>query len=455
MQSSPCPAAALADRWCRVLSRRGDEVALWEWGNGGTRPQSWSFVRLDEEAEQRARALRGGAGDRRAPVVVAATGSVAEFVIGVLAAWKAGRAAALEEAGTGVPLPALPWPETMPVALVKRTSGSTGAPRHLLFNADQVVADVDQLLPTMALDPEWINLAAVSPAHSYGFSNLVTPLLFHGMRLLAPGSVLPQAIRRSQHWLEAEAGSTASLVIPAVPAMWRAWLDSAAVAPDGVARAISAGAMLPTALEQAALGAWGLKIHNFYGSSECGGIAYDDSDQVRPEPGRVGRPVAGVCLSIDDTGRVVVHSRACALGVWSDDGFDEQSVVGQGRFVSTDLGRLGGDGVLCLGGRADDVVNLAGRKVNPESVEAILRAHDLVEHCVVFGIESGDAARGEELVACVRLRGVATADGVRRWLAGRLPAWQQPRHWWVCDDLRPDVRGKIPRAVWRRRFGAR
>lgn len=461
MQMQPSSTAQLIDRWQRVLSQQGDKPAVWEWSEGSQMPEVVRFTDLDAAAERKVRKLLEGGGDGPdlAPVVVVAAGSVAAVVTDVLAAWKAGRAAVLEEAGEAPPLPGRPWPGSLPVALVKRTSGSTGRARHLLFSAGQLAADVDQLMPSMALDPAWINLAAVSPAHSYGFSNLVTPLLLHGMRLVAPGSVLPQALRRAQEWLASAGGPAAPLVIPAVPAMWRAWLQAGAVDPALVARAISAGAPLPSALERKALKTSGLKIHNFYGSSECGGIAYDDGEELRSEPGMVGRPVAGVTLEIDSDGRVVVHSRACALGVWKPSGNVAREVVGDGRFVSTDLGRIGDDGGLRLVGRADDVVNLAGRKVNPEAIEAVLRTHDLVEHCVVFGIDSGDAARGHELVACVRLRdgggalaGDSHGDSLRRWLAERLPSWQRPRHWWVCKDLAPDVRGKIPREGWRRRY---
>ena len=38
---------------------------------------------------------------------------------------------------------------------------------------------------------------------------------------------------------------------------------------------ISAGAVLPPAVAQAFFERFGVKIHNFYGSSETGGICYD------------------------------------------------------------------------------------------------------------------------------------------------------------------------------------
>ena len=39
----------------------------------------------------------------------------------------------------------------------------------------------------------------------------------------------------------------------------------------------------PAGLEQGVFSAGGLKLHNFYGSSECGGIAYDSLTEPRSD----------------------------------------------------------------------------------------------------------------------------------------------------------------------------
>ena len=67
---------------------------------------------------------------------------------------------------------------------------------------------------------------------------------------------------------------TQALTLPAVPALWRVWNDADAI-PPSTRLAISAGAPLPVAVEREIFQRQGLKVHNCYGASECGGIAYD------------------------------------------------------------------------------------------------------------------------------------------------------------------------------------
>ena len=49
----------------------------------------------------------------------------------------------------------------------------------------------------MGLRPDWPNLGVISLAHSYGFSNLVLPLLLHGIPLILAPSPLPEAVRQA------------------------------------------------------------------------------------------------------------------------------------------------------------------------------------------------------------------------------------------------------------------
>ena len=72
----------------------------------------------------------------------------------------------------------------------KFTSATAGAARLVAFTAGQLMADADNIVATMGLRADWPNLGVISMAHSYGFSNLVLPLLLHGIPLiLAPVAV--------------------------------------------------------------------------------------------------------------------------------------------------------------------------------------------------------------------------------------------------------------------------
>jgi len=103
------------------------------------------------------------------------------------------------------------------------------------------MADAENIVQTMGLRPEWPNFGVISLAHSYGFSNLVTPLLLHGIPLILSNSALPESLR------QATGLGGEGITVPAVPALWRIWHE-ARVITDQVRLSISAGAPLPLKL---------------------------------------------------------------------------------------------------------------------------------------------------------------------------------------------------------------
>ena len=61
-------------------------------------------------------------------------------------------------------------------ALLKLTSGTTAAPRAIRFRSAQLLADAEQICDTMGITEADLNFAVIPLSHSYGFSNLITPL---------------------------------------------------------------------------------------------------------------------------------------------------------------------------------------------------------------------------------------------------------------------------------------
>jgi len=292
----------------------------------------------------------------------------------------------------------------------------------------------------MGLRPDWPNLGVISLAHSYGFSNLVLPLLLHGIPLVLLDSPLPESLRRA-------AATVPHTTLPAVPALWRTWHEAGAI-PANVRLAISAGAPLPLSLEQDVFAKAGLKIHNFYGATECGGIAYDISSTPRMDAVCVGSPMKNVTLSVNQDGCLEVRSAAAGQSYWPA----PETNLGSGCYSTSDLAEIR-DGQVFLRGRASDQINVAGRKVSPEIVERALSQHPQVRDCLVFGAPGAGNGRGEIIVACVVTDPGATLEALRQFLLEQLPAWQVPREWRLLDSLAPNQRGKLSRAEWRSRLG--
>ena len=237
------------------------------------------------------------------------------------------------------------------------------------------------------------------------------------------------------------------MTLPAVPALWRAWQNAGAIVPN-IKLAISAGAPLPLNLEADIYHQCGLKVHNFYGASECGGIGYDSTETPRTEAGCIGRPLQNVAVSVAEDGCLEVRSRAVAQT------YLPKSIrtLANGCYRTSDVAELV-DGVIYLRGRAGDLINVAGRKVAPEVIERVLAEHPCVRDCLVFGFPDDKAERGELIIACIALNGPVSADALRKFSLSRLPDWQVPRDWWFVEALPVNERGKLSRADWRRKYG--
>jgi acyl-CoA synthetase (AMP-forming)/AMP-acid ligase II len=413
----------LYERWQKVARERRNETALRDLGSG----QSWTFAQLVREAEK-------SLPDH--PGMVFPQGHSPEFVFTVLRAWR--------RSIVVCPLESHHQPLTVstPPALcchLKTTPATTGAPRTVAFTEEQLAADAENIVATMELRPEWPNLGVISMAYSYGFSNLVLPLVLQGIPLFLAPSPLPEILRGA-------AKARWDVTLAGVPALWHAWHKAGAIL-HNVRLAISAGAPLPLALERAVFEQHGIKIHNFYGSTECGGIAYDATEVPRTDEASVGQPMKSVKVSAGTDGVLLVRSRAVGETYWPE----PEEKLGKGVFQTCDLGELK-NGEVLLRGRTSDHINVAGRKVSPAIIEQALREHKAVGECLVFGVPSSDAHRIDLIVACVTVEAGSTQDDLKQFLLQKLPSWQVPREWWFVKSLGANGRGKISRAQWRRNF---
>ncbi len=316
--------------------------------------------------------------------------------------------------------------------LLKLTSGTTAEPRVIRFTARQLLADCDHICDGMGLREDDLNYGVVSFAHSYGFSNLITPLLCRGIPLVAASDIMPRAL------VDGLASSRAT-VFAGVPAIFRA-LAEVDGSGNSLRLCISAGSPLSKEVASKFVSNWERKLHSLYGSSECGGICYDSSEFADVPPGYVGPPLPHVELRMEHEGpsQVEVRGEAVGGGYYPEEGAEN---FHDGMFRPADLLERERDGYV-ITGRISDVINVSGRKVNPSEVERVLKLSPRVREAVVLGLPV--QTRGEEVTACVA--GEATEEELRKLCSRNLPSWQVPRRWFFWKEIPLNARGKISRA---------
>lgn len=454
----------LLSRWENTLARRGAEPALFSTRGEVER----TFAAIEEEAS---RFANGDLSDLPAGSVVAIQmGSHAAWPALLLACWRRGlvalpleagmteqeresalkvcAAAAIVAAAEEVTMvrhlrhERVDWNGKVPV-LLKLTSGTTAAPRAIRFRSEQLVADCAQICETMGITDRDLNFAVIPVSHSYGFSNLLTPLITRGVPMVLSRDRIPRAVLD-------DLARTGATVFPGMPVFYQAFceMDEVPALPK-LRLCISAGAPLPLPVAQKFREKFGHAIHSFYGSSECGGICYDH-DAPLVEEGFVGRAMTGVDLEMleaDAAGsRIRVRSAAAGDAYFPEPDFNK---LGRGYFVPDDLLTRTRDGFRIVG-RESDIINVAGKKVNPAEVEAALLSFEGVRAAVVFG--RGSALRNEEVAACVVAEDSVREPALLEFCRRRLSGWQVPKRIFFLDEIPVNERGKITRRALAEQF---
>jgi acyl-CoA synthetase (AMP-forming)/AMP-acid ligase II len=330
-----------------------------------------------------------------------------------------------------------------PPSLLKITSGTTAAPRAIRFRSEQLLADCEQICDTMGISDADLNFGVIPISHSYGFSNLLTPLIVRGVPIAVSNDRTPRAV------LEGLANTKAT-VLPATPVFYQAFckIENTPKLPN-LRLCISAGAPLPATTAREFREKFQLAIHSFYGASECGGICYDREGTAESE-GFVGPPMKDVELDPIDSiaGPTQLRVRSAAAG----DGYFPNSnpeKLGNGAFVPDDLLERAGAGFKIVG-RVSELINVAGKKVNPAEIEAHLRRCPGVREAVVFGRKSD--RRNEEIAACVVADPGVVEQNVLEFARKGLSGWQVPKRLFFVGEIPTSERGKISRRELAQRY---
>jgi acyl-coenzyme A synthetase/AMP-(fatty) acid ligase len=453
----------ILEAFTRQVRDRPDGLAVWSRGEG----LRLRFAELDELVASLAAALRG-AGNAPAAAdapVALATGNAAVFPAAYLALRRAGRPVVAVDGALapaeklrlcrrlglphllhrepelgGTALPGGGWwldvdgvePVELPrsTGLVKLTSGTTGEPVGACFSDQAMLAGIAQIGGGMGITAADTVLMAIPLSHSYGFDNGVLSLAVLGTPLVLEPAFYPAPLIAALHDAQAT-------VLPLVPPLVRALGASSWPPGDALALrlVISAGGPLPGDAAAAFFAASGRRVHQFYGSTESGGISFERAPEDPAALGTVGHPLPGVRVELDEEGRVEVRSPANHHGHLGRDRQPAPRVVTPG-----DRGEWTPEGRLRLLGRSVEVLNVGGRKIPVLAIEEALRAVAGVEDAAVVGL--ADATRGDRIVAFV-------VSARERLDLSALPRGYAPREVRRVASLPYTERGKLDRSALR------
>ncbi|MCX6856215.1 MAG: AMP-binding protein [Verrucomicrobia bacterium] len=392
------------ERWQKILHAQGDKVALWH-PDGAV-----SYLELEKLAYELPAQTCPQLGS-----FYLARGDGLEITTALLAGFLTHLPVQVVEKDRQRRVPTSPSPAG--TALIKQTVGSSGVRRCQFFSFDQIAADVDRLHSALGLAACDAALAPLSVAHSFGLTTTVLQTLLNGL----PTHWLPTPFPTGMKEALAEKERA---FLPGVPAMWKAWLI-AGLDLSRVHLAVSAGSTLTHDLESRVRDSFGLKLHNLYGTSECGAISYDSDALPRCTASDLGTLLPGVSSHLGPDGRLLVQSDAVGLG------YDETltgELFAPPDHLTSDVIEIQGDRLhfqRCLG----QGINVASRKLSPIEIAAKISASLGGLTAIVSGAPSRDPERVQDIICHVPIPAEALTPEFKAKICATLAPWEVPRRW--------------------------
>jgi len=200
--------------------------------------------------------------------------------------------------------------------------------------------------------------------------------------------------------------------------------------------AVSGGAPLGERLGHFFRGV-GVTIYEGYGLTETtAGFCVNRPGALKI--GTVGPPVGGASARVADDGELLVRGGVVFDGYWNNDAATAEAIDAEGWFHTGDIGEIDDDGYVRITGRKKELIVTAnGKNVAPAVLEDRVRAHWLIDQCLVVG------DRQPFIAALITI----DPEAYPRWLAEHDRAASTPLADLVDDEaLRAEIQSAVDEA---------
>jgi acyl-CoA synthetase (AMP-forming)/AMP-acid ligase II len=116
-----------------------------------------------------------------------------------------------------------------------------------------------------------------------------------------------------------------------------------------------------------------------------------------------------------------------------------------GWFRTGDRGYIDENGYVHLTARLKELINRAGEKIAPKTIDEVLLRHPAVAEAVAFGFPH--PVWGEEVGAAVVLREPVTEAGLLKYCREHLAEFECPKKVYIVDSIPKTSTGKIQRGI--------
>ena len=341
------------------------------------------------------------------------------------------------------------------VADIMFTTGTTGKPKGVQLTHANIAAAAHHINTFIGTNSKDVEVLALPICRSFGLGRARCVLVQGGTLVLAPGFSNPQKLFNIIHDYQATG-------LAMVPAGW-AYLhrmsgDKLAEYATHLRYMEFGSAAMPMETKQHLMRLFpNVRLCMHYGLTEASRSTFIEFHSESTHLESVGKPSPGVevCICREDGSPAPsgTEGEICIWGHHVMKGYLNESsptAFHGNYFRSGDWGMMDQDGYIFIRSRMKDIINVGGKKVNPEEVENILNSIAGISECACVPAPDPQGVLGEVVKAVLVQDAGAnkpTNDQVRSAVATQLESYKVPAIIVWQDSLPRTDSGKLQRQL--------
>ena len=408
--------------------------------------ESYSYARLWQLVQQRAADIPSG------KVIPFRSSQTIDFIITYFAIHLAGSVAApLEKdipenlfAEVSERLSSNTVPEGS--ADVLYTTGTTGKSKGVIISHRTIVADAENLVAGQGFSHDLV-FVIHGPLNHIGSLSKIYPIILLGGTLH-----ILDGLRNADVFFDAfkAAGKYATFFVPAnIRFLLSFDAKRFAALADKLDFVESGGAPLSHAdMLQLCEILPRTRLYNTYASTETGIIATYNYNDGRCMAGCLGRPMPHSRFVITPEGMISCQGDTLMSGYIGDSELTATVLRGDTVYMS-DYGSIDEEGMLHIGGRESEVINVGGYKVAPTEVEDVAMSIEGIRDCICISAEHRIMGKAVKLLVVMKEGAVFDKKTIARYIAARLEPYKVPQLYEQVDTIARTYNGKLDRKFYK------
>ena len=407
-----------------------------------TRDETLNYAQLWQRVQERAKDFPKG------QVIAFRTTQNIDFLVTYLAIHLAGSVATPLEKATpdnlfeeiSARLSACSYPEG--TADVLYTTGTTGKSKGVMISHRTIVADAENLIAGQGFSHELV-FVIHGPLNHIGSLSKIFPIILQGGTLH-----ILDGLRDAEVFFDAfkAEGKYATFFVPAnIRFLLTFDAQRFAALADRLDFVESGGAPLSHAdMLQLCEILPHTRLYNTYASTETGIIATYDYNDGRCLAGCLGHPMPHSRVVITPEGMISCQGDTLMSGYIGDPELTATVLRGDTVYMS-DYGSIDDEGMLHIGGRESEVINVGGYKVAPTEVEDVAMSIEGIQDCICISAEHRIMGKAVKLLVVMKEGAVFDKKTIARYIAARLEPYKVPQLYEQVEKIARTYNGKLDR----------